>query len=153
MTSNNDYLLFDKDDPTKKRNYAQYRRNRHQDYGIWFCLGLVVAIPVTCGLFSISSSLDRANIPALENTVNQITKDFDYIKSINENLKELSTSIEEIQSKYTSENIYELLIKMNIALDELINLLEIFPPHNYNTTKQTSQTTQINQIKQIKQIK
>lgn len=146
MASNNDYLLFDKDDPTKKRNYAQYRRSRLQDYGIWFCLGLVVAIPVTCGLFSISSSLDRANIPALENTVNQITKDFDYIKSINENLKDLSTSIEEIQSKYTSENIYELLIKMNIALDELIKLLEIFPPHNYNTTNQINEMNKIKLI-------
>ena len=131
MPIDDTYLLFDKEDPNQMRKYQQYKKQKYKEYGLWACIGLLITIPVTCGLYSISTSLDKANIPDLTSTVTQITDDFEYIKSINGDLKTLTQSIQQIQERYDIDEIDRLLIKMNIALDELIKLLELFPHPPY----------------------
>jgi hypothetical protein len=148
MPMDDTYLLFDKEDPNQIRKYQQYKKNKYKEYALLTCIGLLITIPVTCGLYSISTSLDKANIPGLTETVTQITNDFEYIKSINGDLKTLTKSIQQIQERYDVDEIDRLLIKMNIALDELIKLLELFPHPPY-----PPQSTNLNHINMSKTTK
>jgi len=116
------YLALDGDPKSKEmKQHIHLSRKRMCFY---LFLTLVVTVPISCGLYKVSNSINDANLTDLAKNINNINGNFEYIKSVDENLETISSVLEKFKQEYDMDQIDELLLKLNYTLDRLIYILE-----------------------------
>ena len=122
---NDMYLALDGDPKSKEmKQHIHLSRKRMCFY---LFLTLVVTVPISCGLYKVSNSINDANLTDLAKNINNINGNFEYIKSVDENLETISSVLEKFKQEYDMDQIDELLLKLNYTLDRLIYILEHIP--------------------------
>jgi hypothetical protein len=141
---NDMYLALD-GDPKSKEMKQQMHLSRKR-IAFYLFISLAVSIPISCGLYKVSNSIDEANMTDLSKNINNINGNFEYIKSVDSNLETISSVLEKFKEEYDMDQIDELLLKLNYTLDRLIYILEHIP-----IPPESDQVNPINQVNPMNQ--